>query len=90
MEQDPRVISARSSVKLSQETTGPLLVDLIAEHFSSCHVCTPSERPVSMGQESGLCDDYWRMVEAWARNEGHLNNVVAQDEYGNQAPRTLP
>jgi hypothetical protein len=29
------------------------------------------------------------MVQDWAQNEGHLNNVVAHDEFGNDAPTHL-
>lgn len=89
MAKDQRTNSASSNAKLSQETTGPLLTDLIRDHFSSCKECNPNSRPVSLGQESGLCADYWTMVQDWAQNEGHLNNVVAHDEFGNDAPTHL-
>jgi hypothetical protein len=78
-----------SSGKPSQETTSPLLADLLSLHLTLCSNCQPDQRPVGLGGKSRLCSGYWELVQKWADREGQLNNVVAHDEYGNQADTQL-
>lgn len=87
-QKDQHTASSQSNERLEQEIT--LLSDRITDHIAHCSECHPSDRPVALGQESGLCEGYWDMVEAWARDEGYVNNIVARDEYGNEAPKNSP
>jgi hypothetical protein len=81
---------SESSGKQSPETTEPpLLADVLSLHLTFCSSCQPDSRPVGLGQRSALCGGYWELVQQWADAEGEANNVVARDEYGNDAPRKL-
>src|ERR1700744_3927798 len=76
--------------KLDQETTNTLdIAQMVTDHLASCSDCHPPFKPVGLGMKAGFCAAYWDMVRSWADQEGRLNNVVAHDEYGNDAPRKL-
>lgn len=82
--------SSESSERPSQEITPlPLLADILSLHLTLCSSCKPDARPAGLGQRSALCDGYWQLVQRWADREGKVNNVVAHDEYGNQADTQL-
>lgn len=81
---------SESSGKPSQEITPlPLLADILSLHLTLCSSCQPDARPAGLGQRNALCDGYWELVQRWADHEGEVNNVVAHDEYGNDAPTQL-
>ena len=65
------------------------LNDVVANHLAQCETCqaTMQRKPMGLGQTSRLCFEYQDIIEDYAELEGILNNVVAHDEYGNQAPR---
>lgn len=42
---------------------------------------------MGLGQVTGLCSEYWSIIQDFADREGEVNNIVAMDEYGNPAPR---
>ena len=81
--------SSESNVRPDPATMRPL-AEVLAEHLTHCSSCQPDQRPVGLGGESHLCGVYWDLVQEWSDREGQLNNVVAHDEYGNNAPRPLP
>jgi hypothetical protein len=67
--------------------------DAIAMHLVDCNKCRRAIehlRPVSIGQKSGHCDQYWHLQKMRADYEGMVNNVVAVTEYGDEAPRGRP
>ena len=76
-----------SSEKPNQEITD--IAEMVREHLTFCSDCQPPFKPVGLGMKAGFCAAYWDMVRSWADQEGRLNNVVAHDEYGNDAPRKL-
>lgn len=78
-----------SSERRAQEITSTLEA-LITEHLNNCSKCNPPFKPIKLGEKAGFCSDYWDMIAEWSDREGQVNNVVAHDEYGNQAPRNLP
>jgi hypothetical protein len=66
------------------------LNDAVQEHVNSCSQCSKlikSLRPIGLGATSPLCSEYWRIIREWSDTEGYVNNIVAHDEYGNEAPR---
>jgi hypothetical protein len=81
--------SSESNGRPSQEIMPPTLGELLADHLAHCSSCVPDQRPVGLGGESLLCGVYWDLVQEWSDREGNLNNIVAHDEYGNDAPRKL-
>lgn len=46
-------------------------------------------KPKGLGQTSQLCFEYQDIIQDWSDLEGQLNNIVAHDEYGNQAPTEI-
>ena len=66
----------------------PPLNDVIQAHLEGCSECQKAAaQPNGLGQKTTYCSNYWRIFQLYAEREGELNNVVAHDEYGNQAPR---
>lgn len=65
----------------------PSLSELISAHLAKCSHCQESAKPVGLGQVTGLCSEYWSIIQDFADREGEVNNIVAMDEYGNPAPR---
>lgn len=65
------------------------LHDVLNEHINGCQNCqeTSQRKPNGLGQISRLCFKYQDLVQDWAELEGLVNNIVAHDEYGNEAPR---
>ncbi len=64
--------------------------DMIQMHLVDCAQCLEAPvktGPVGMGQKSGLCDAYWQLQLMRANVEGKVNNIVAYNEYGNEAPK---
>lgn len=69
------------------------LGDILQEHLTGCAQCqaslsrtpTPNLNPTGT---TGLCSKWFQIIREWADEEGKVNNVVAEDEYGNQAIRS--
>lgn len=77
--------------KFFDSSTGeylPLNV-VLQSHISTCGKCqeTLEKKPQGLGQLSRLCFEYQDLIQDWSIIEGELNNIVAHDEYGNEAPR---
>jgi hypothetical protein len=67
----------------------PSLGELLKRHLQTCSECSNvvTGKPVGIGQPSPFCFEYREIIRKWADSEGAVNNIVAQDEYGNIAPR---
>lgn len=64
--------------------------DAIQMHLVDCDQCreaTERARPIRLGESSGHCDGYWQLQLMRANHEGHVNNIVAHTELGDEAPR---
>lgn len=65
------------------------LNERLSEHLENCSKCqTVTEgglRPIGFGMRTPLCSEYQDIVAVWAEQEGQVNNIVAHDEFGNQA-----
>ena len=72
----------------SGNTEYPPLSELLLNHLSGCESCqiTLRQNPVGLGQTSSHCSEYKDIIRRWSEREGKINNIVAQDEYGNKAP----
>lgn len=69
----------------------PPLSDVLAKHLAGCRQCQDNlqAKPIpNMGGSPIVCSERLRLIQQWADTEGKLNNIVARDEYGNQAPTT--
>lgn len=66
------------------------LHDVLNEHINGCLNCQEiSQKPPNgLGQSSRHCFEYQDLIQDWASLEGEVNNIVAHDEYGNEAPRS--
>lgn len=65
------------------------LHDVLTAHVKLCSQCKEvarRDRPRGLGMVSNFCSDYQELIKAWAMTEGKVNNIVAHDEFGNQAP----
>lgn len=68
-----------------------LLNDVVREHQNGCKQCRENlkRRPIpNLGGNSNICSDLTEIFQSWADYEGGKNNVVACDEYGNEAPKS--
>jgi hypothetical protein len=67
------------------------LHEQLASHLETCSECqqTLIQRPAGMGTVTQLCSSYQDIITVWAEKEGRVNNIVAHDEYGNQASTTV-
>lgn len=69
----------------------PLLNDALQNHLTGCAQCqmgTEMGTPVPNLNKSGkvpLCQEWFRIISDYAQHEGQVNNIVARDEYGNEA-----
>lgn len=66
------------------------LDEAIQMHLIDCDQCrrvSITAKPVAIGQKSGHCDTYWAMMLLRAEFEGKVNNIVAHNEYGDEAPK---
>lgn len=66
------------------------LSDVLASHLTGCEQCqgTLKRKPVANLAGAGVdqhCEVYWTLILEHAEWEGRVNNVVAHDEYGNEA-----
>lgn len=65
------------------------LSELLSEHLRTCSDCQPviesKTRPYGFGMVSRLCFKYQDIIATWSDKEGEINNIVAHDEFGNQA-----
>lgn len=94
--------TGESSRKMSpgmEAASVPLMVgsfsidDAIAMHLVDCDQCRESIinlRPLGIGQRSGHCNAYWQLQLMRAEYEGKVNNVVAHNEYGDEAKKGGP
>jgi hypothetical protein len=75
----------------STSTENPPLSEQVQNHLTGCKYCQQSLTmgPAGLGQSNQLCSEYWAIIRAWSAREGEVNNIVAHDEYGNQAPTRL-
>jgi hypothetical protein len=72
----------------STSTENPPLHDRLTDHLANCSECQAtikSKTPLGIGTISKHCSEYQRIISEWAEHEGAVNNIVAHDEYGNQA-----
>lgn len=69
------------------------LHEQLADHLENCSECQASlqarTKPMGFGMKTTLCSRYQDIVAVWAEMEGRKNNIVAHDEYGNQASTTI-
>jgi hypothetical protein len=63
----------------------------LKEHLESCSQCQSNltSKPIGMGSVTQLCSNYQDIIAVWAEKEGRVNNIVAHDEYGNQASTSV-
>lgn len=75
----------------SMFSKGKSLHELLSEHLGNCSQCQVEiqKGPNGMGMHSRLCSDYQFIISMWADSEGKVNNIVAHDEYGNEASTTI-
>lgn len=69
----------------------PSLGERLARHLENCSECqsTLTKRPKGFGTTTELCSSYQAIIAEWANQEGWVNNIVAHDEYGNEASTTV-
>jgi hypothetical protein len=67
----------------------PPLNDVLQAHLKQCARCSESlkRKPVGLGSKPALCSEWFRIIDEWADQEGKANNIVAHDEYGNEASK---
>lgn len=91
MSGDGRFYGKRTLMSISSFSSpeSPSLHDVLSAHIKTCSACQDAmqTRPRGIGMRSNLCSDYQALIQAWADTEGRVNNVVAHDEFGNEAPR---
>lgn len=67
----------------------PLLSDVLEAHLQECRRCRPEKRApipnLNPGGGSSLCSEWFEIIRQYAVFEGVVNNVVAHDEFGNEA-----
>lgn len=71
----------------------PPLSDVLANHLTGCEQCKQASeqaRPVPnlnpFGQmTTKLCPEWFKIIAEYAKQEGKVNNIVARDEFGNEA-----
>lgn len=83
-------ITYRSDASLVNGYSSIPLEDQIIMHLESCVQCRraiATDRPRGMGQKSGHCETYWSLQLQVAGREGFVNNIVAYDEEGREAPK---
>lgn len=66
------------------------LNDVLQNHLTGCEQCQSSvregERPVAnVNGTPKLCAEWFRIIREWSAYEGKVNNIVAHDEFGNEA-----
>ncbi len=74
-----------------EKTERPLLNDVLEKHLNGCPICLDNlgRKPVpNMGGSQTVCSERLSIIQQWADTEGRVNNIVARDEYGNEAPTT--
>lgn len=61
---------------------------VLENHLMNCQRCQEMipKKPSGLGQISKFCFEYQDIIQDWAQLESRLNNIVAHDEFGNQAP----
>jgi hypothetical protein len=70
-------------------TEFPSLNDVLQKHLAGCNICQSSldMKPVpNLGGTPRLCSEWFEIISDYAQYEGEVNNVVARDEFGNEAP----
>lgn len=75
----------------SMSQDSPSLHEMLSEHLQTCKDCQAQieQKPKGLGQASQFCFKYLAIIARWADNEGEVNNIVAHDEYGNEASKTI-
>jgi hypothetical protein len=65
----------------------PQLNDELSEHLDGCETCQAGvkAKPVAIAAKPQLCSKWFAIIQKWADKEGAINNIVAHDEYGNEA-----
>lgn len=88
---DSEYYARQAYPRFYDSTTGERLPlnDVLNEHLSTCQICQEdmTRRPKGLGQISRLCFEYQDIIQDWSRLEAIVNNIVAHDEFGNEAPR---
>jgi len=90
---DSRTTGEADNVKRLLGSSDMSIDDQIAMHLVDCDQCRESIqhlRPIGLGQKSGHCETYWELQLMRARYEGAVNNIVAYNEFGNEAPKGRP
>lgn len=77
----------RENDSLSTSSDNVPLHESIMAHLQTCSQCRKTSRalPNGLGMKSQFCSEYLDIFRQWAKEEGEVNNIVAHDEYGNQA-----
>lgn len=76
----------------STDSEDKSLHEQLSEHLENCSQCqtaVQSMKPIGLGQHSPLCSEYQFIIAIWADKEGSVNNIVAHDEFGNEASKTV-
>lgn len=70
----------------------PPLSDVLEKHLASCDTCKRSLDKKPQGNLQGtnpqLCSEWYALIVDYAQREGEVNNIVAHDEYGHDAPKS--
>lgn len=72
----------------SMNSEYPQLNDALQNHLIGCEQClkTLEQNPVpNLGGKSEHCPEWFKIIREWSQNEGKVNNIVARDEFGNEA-----
>lgn len=76
----------------STNTEYPPLSDVVNAHLTGCLVCQDNmkKKPVPnvlppVAQDKITCSSLLAIYKRYADYEGRVNNIVAHDEYGNEA-----
>jgi hypothetical protein len=68
------------------------LSDVLANHLNGCGLCQENltRKPIAnLGGSKTVCSERLTIIAEWAATEGRINNIVARDEYGNEARKGL-
>lgn len=65
----------------------PPLSDVLQKHLTGCEQCQSSleKKPARLGENPVLCSEWFNILRDYAQTEGQVNNIVAHDEYANNA-----
>lgn len=69
-------------------TEFPPLNDVVQAHLKGCAMCERNSKakPIpNLGGSKLLCSELLNIYQEYAEYEGKVNNVVARDEFGNEA-----